>query len=174
MPPVAYGMGSPRSERFAKRTTPIFDSVSAAEIAADLVYSGLLEPSRAARMIEFNSRDKANPHFREVVEALLGKVWNSPYSVNGKEAAIQRALQSLLVSELMDLAADSNASPQVRDVATEALRSLLTKTKGVTAPDNVAHYRSTADDIERFLARPDAPRKRTSPLATPPGDPIGN
>jgi hypothetical protein len=174
MPPVAFGMNSSRLERFAKRTTPIFDSVSAAEIAADLVYSGLLEPSRAARMIEFHSRDSANPHFREIVDALVGKVWKTPFSINAKEAAIQRAIQSLLVSELMDLAADNNASPQVRAVATEALRSLLTKTKGGTAPDNVAHYRSTADDIERFLARPDAPRKRTSALATPPGDPIGN
>ena len=174
MPPVAFGTGSPRSELFAKRTTPIFDAVSAAEIAADLTYSGLLEPSRASRMIEFNSRDKANPHFREVVDALVGKVWNAPYSVNAKEAAIQRGLQSLLVSELMDLAADSNASPQVRAVATDVLRSLLTKTKGAAAPENVAQYRATADDIERFLSRPDAPRKRTAPLATPPGDPIGN
>jgi hypothetical protein len=174
MPPAAYGLRSPRSELFPKRTTPVFDAASAAEIAADLTFSGLLEPSRAARMIEFNSRDKANPHFREVVDALLGKVWSGPYSVNAKEAAIQRALQSLLVSELMDLAADSSASPQVRAVATDALRSLLTKTKGVITPANAAHYRATADDIERFLSRPDAPRKRTSPLATPPGDPIGN
>lgn len=174
MPPVAFGMGSPRSELFAKRTTPIFDALSAAEIAADLVYSGLLEPSRAARMIEFNSRDKANPHFGEVVDALVGKVWNAPYSTKPKESAIQRGLQSLLVSELMDLAADSNASPQVRAVATGALRSLLTKTKGAVAADNAAHYRATADDIERFLTRPDAPRKRTTQLATPPGDPIGN
>jgi hypothetical protein len=174
MPPVAFGMGSPRSELFAKRTTPIFDAVSAAEISADMTYSGLLEPSRAARMIEFNSRDKANPHFREVVDALVRMVWGTPYSASLKEAAIQRGLQSLLVSELMDLAADSNASPQVRAVAAEGLRTLLSKTKGPATAENAAHYRATADDIERFLARPDAPRKQTLPLAMPPGDPIGN
>ncbi|MBV9216461.1 MAG: zinc-dependent metalloprotease [Acidobacteria bacterium] len=174
MPPVAFGMGSSRSELFAKRTTPIFDAVGAAEISAELTYAGLLEPTRAARMIEFNSRDKANPHFREVVDALVGKVWGTPYSASAKEAAIQRGLQSLLVSDLMDLAADANAAPQVRAVATQALRSLLAKTKGTTLGENAAHYQATSDDIERFLARPDAPRKQTQPLATPPGDPIGN
>ena len=36
-----------------------------------------------------------------------------------------------------------------------------------------AYLRATHDDIERFLARPAEPRKRTTPLPTPPGDPIG-
>jgi hypothetical protein len=53
------------------------------------------------------------------------------------------------------------------------LRSLLARLKRPVTGDAATHYRSTADDIERFLARPDAPRKQTSPLATPPGDPIG-
>jgi hypothetical protein len=37
-----------------------------------------------------------------------------------------------------------------------------------------AHLHSTHEEIERFLARPDAPRKRTPPPPTPPGDPIGS
>jgi hypothetical protein len=39
---------------------------------------------------------------------------------------------------------------------------------------NAAHRSATREDIERFLARPDATRKQTAPLATPPGDPIGS
>jgi len=39
--------------------------------------------------------------------------------------------------------------------------------------DTAAHYRATLDDIERFLTRPDAPRKQTAPLPAPPDDPIG-
>jgi hypothetical protein len=74
----------------------------------------------------------------------------------------------------MDLAADGNARSQVRAVATESLRSLLARLKRPVIGDAAPHYRSTADDIERFLTRPDAPRKQTSPLAAPPGDPIGN
>ena len=76
----------------------------------------------------------------------------------------------------MDLAANANASSEVRTVANEALRSLVAALKRMvsTADNTAAHYRSTIDDIERFLARPAEPRKPTSPLAVPPGDPIGN
>ncbi|MBK7392056.1 MAG: zinc-dependent metalloprotease [Chloracidobacterium sp.] len=174
LPPVAYGYGSGRSELFAKRTSPIFDSTGAAEIAADMAISGMLEPNRAARMIGQNARNKVNPHFREVVDALIRSTWKAPTSADGNLAVIQRAVQTLLVLRLMDLAANDRTQPQVRSVATEALRALGASLKGsAVTGDTVAHYRSTVDDIERFLTRPDAPRKQTSPLATPPGDPIG-
>jgi hypothetical protein len=75
----------------------------------------------------------------------------------------------------MDLAANTNANSQVRTVATEALRTLAASLKRVPASgDTASHYRATVDDIEKFLARPAEPRKATTPLATPPGDPIGN
>ena len=175
MPPTAFGYGSERSELFAKHTTPIFDAVGAAEIAADLAISGLLEPNRAARTIDFNARNKANPHFREVVEALVKSTWKTPYSADANQATVQRAVQSLTVFRLMDLAANGNAQPQVRSVAVEALRSLLaTLKRAVPIGAAAAHYHSTIDDIERFLTRPDAPRRTSTPLAPPPGDPIGN
>lgn len=175
IPPTAYGYGSSRSELFAKRTNPIFDSIGAAEIAADMTISGLLEPNRAARMINFNARNKANPHFREVVDALLKATWKTAAPTDARQAAVQRAVQSLTVTRLMDLAANANAQTQVRATATEALRNLQATLKRTPAPagDTAAHYRATVDDIERFLTRPDQPRKPTAPLPAPPGDPIG-
>ncbi len=174
IPPLAYGYGSSRSELFTKRTNPIFDPLGAAEIAADFAIGNLLEPNRAARLIDFNARNKANPHFREVVDALLKATWKMPAPIDAKQTAILRVEQSLTVSRLMDLAANSNAQPQVRATATEALRTLQATLKRTTAAgDTAAHYHATVDDIERFLTRPDAPRKQTAPLPTPPGDPIG-
>ncbi|MEO5860373.1 MAG: zinc-dependent metalloprotease [Pyrinomonadaceae bacterium] len=175
IPPMAYGYGSGRSENFAKRTTPMFDPVGAAEIAADFTISGLLEPSRAARTINQNARNRTSPHFREVVDALIGVTWRSPVSGDANTALIQRTVQSVVVSDLMDLAANANASFEVRTVANEALRSLAASLKrAVVIGDTLPHYRSTIDEIERFLARPGEPRKPSTPLATPPGDPIGN
>ncbi|MEQ1605950.1 MAG: zinc-dependent metalloprotease [Pyrinomonadaceae bacterium] len=174
IPPTAYGYGSGRSELFQKRTAPMFDPVGAAEIAADMAVGALLEPSRAARTINQNARNKSNPHFREVVDALMKATWGSAMPADANQAMIERAIQSLVVSRLMDLAANERAQPQVRSVASDALRSLLATLKRTpTTGDSGAHYRATADDIERFLTRPDAPRKQTSPLTTPPGDPIG-
>jgi predicted Zn-dependent protease len=175
IPPTAFGYGSSRSELFSKRTNPIFDPIGAAEIAADLAITGLLEPNRAARLISFNARNKANPHFREVVDMLIKTNWKTQTQSNPNQTAIAQAVQSLTVARLMDLAANSNAQSQVRATATDALRSLQTTLKQTIATsDSAAHHRATIDDIERFLTRPDSPRKQTAPLPNPPGDPIGS
>ncbi len=175
MPPTAYGFDYGRAENFAKRTNPIFDAIGAAGIAADLAISALLEPNRAARLIEFNARDRRNPHFQEIVEALEDATWKQPLSTDAYKAAIQRQVQSLFVAKLMDLAANERAATQVRATANEKLRELYRQLQKLSAnPENAAHFHQTADDIERFLTRPDvAPRKQTAPLPAPPGDPIG-
>ncbi|HQZ81699.1 MAG TPA: zinc-dependent metalloprotease [Pyrinomonadaceae bacterium] len=175
MPPVASGYRSSRSELFTKRTSPIFDPVGAAEIAADLAVSGLLQSDRAARTIDQNAADKTSPGFSEVVDALIKATWKAPVSADRREAEIERGVESLVVTRLMELAAETDARPQVRAIASESLRSLAAYLKRQRAVGDAAtHNRSTIDDIERFLSRPYEPTKRTPPLATPPGDPIGN
>lgn len=175
LPPVAYGYNSGRSERFSRRTSPMFDELGAAEIAADLAITALLEPNRAARTVSYNARERSNPHFSEVVAALVKATWGSPVPVNAKHAAVQRAVQSVTVARLKDLAASDQARAQVRAVAADALRSLLPTLRLPSANrETSVHNRATADEIERFLARPAEPRKPTTPLPVPPGDPIGN
>jgi hypothetical protein len=179
IPPRAFGYEGGTQELFTKRTDPAFDPVAAAVVAADLAVTRLLEPRRAARLIQFHALDPANPDFGDVLDALLTRTWRAPVPRDPYHAAVQRAVQSLVVMRLMDLAADDSASPQVRAGATEALRWLLLSdtATGINAADlepRAAHLHSTHEEIERFLARPDAPRKRTPPPATPPGDPIGS
>jgi len=174
IPPRAYGYFGGTTELFSRRTDPAFDPISAATIAADLAVSGLLEPNRAARLIEFHAHDATNPDFKEVVDALIAATWKAPVQRNAYYAAIQRAVQSLIVSELMDIAANDTAVPEVRAIATQSLRELsaMLKARGATIT-NMAHRNATMDEIERFLTRPDAPRRRTAPPSTPAGDPIG-
>jgi len=175
VPPLAFGTRSNRSELFTKRTRPIFDAIGAAEIAAGFSISGLLEPSRAARLITFNSQDRKNPHFKEVVNALVKTTWKVPVVRNGYQAEIQRAVQTKVANRLMELAANQRAQEQVRAVATEALRNLTAYLKRQRSIGNTAiHRRTIIDEIERFLKRPATPRKRTMPLPNPPGDPIGS
>jgi len=59
IPPRAFGYEGGTTELFSKRTAPTFDPIAAAAIAADLAVSGLLDPNRAARLIEFHSRNNA-------------------------------------------------------------------------------------------------------------------
>ncbi|MDT5262562.1 MAG: hypothetical protein QOC61_1566, partial [Acidobacteriota bacterium] len=174
VPPRAFGYEGGTQELFEKRTDPAFDPLAAATIAADLAVSALLEPHRAARLNEFHALDPANPDFMEIATALVEHTWRTPVPTDAYHAAVRRGVQSLVVTRLMDLAANADASSQVRAVATAHLRGLLNDTATPTRDEATsAHLAATHDDIERFLARPAEPRKRTPPLATPPGDPIG-
>ena len=175
IPPRAFGYEGGAIELFSKRTAPAFDPIAAATICADFAVSGLLDPNRAARLIEFHSHNNSNPDFKEVIDALIAATWKTAVPKNAYHAEIGRSVQSLTVTQLMELAADSSAAPQVRAVATQSLRELggWLKLPG-SAGLNSAHRSAVREDIERFLARPDAMRKQTAPLATPPGDPIGS
>ena len=120
----------------------------------------MLEPNRAARLINFNARDKNNPHFQEIVDALIKATWKTTVSANDYHAEIERTVQSLTVTHLMNLAANEDAQFQVRAVATESLRELLENIKARHATGETAtHYKMTIENIERFLDRPAMPRK---------------
>jgi hypothetical protein len=174
IPPRAFGYDDGPTELFSKRADPAFDAIAAATIAANFAVSGLLEQHRAARLIDFHARNMANPDFKEVARALVTRTWRQPAATGAYQAAIARAVESLVVTRLMELAADDDAAPQVRAVATDELRSLSAwLASPASAALDAAHVRATRDDIERFLNRPDVTRKQTAPLAVPPGDPIG-
>ncbi|HEU4595676.1 MAG TPA: zinc-dependent metalloprotease, partial [Pyrinomonadaceae bacterium] len=183
IPPRAFGYEGGVPEFFPKRTAPTFDPIGAATIAADLALTDLLDPRRAARMIQFNAQSREYPHFDEVVSAAVRATWKISSRGDGYADAIQRAVQSLAATRLMDLAANPDASPQVRAAAANGLREIVafidSQPKARPAAPSggdadAEHLRATRDDIERFLTRPDEPRRRTPPLPRPPGDPIGS
>jgi hypothetical protein len=176
MPPTAYGYRGGIPELFPHATGPVFDPITAATVAADLAVSGLLQPARAARLELFHARDAANPGFDEVVRAVLRHTWGLPTSggpgaqrTGGRQAdEIRMAVQSLVATRLIDLAASPEAAPGVRAVATNGLRRLAAQ----LAPRTDAHSRQTRDEVERFLTRPNTPRTPTPPPPVPPGEPI--
>ncbi|HEV2801546.1 MAG TPA: zinc-dependent metalloprotease [Pyrinomonadaceae bacterium] len=174
VPPRAFGYEGGTSEYFQNRAYPVFDPIAAATVAADLAILPLLEHHRAARLNNFHALNPANPDFKQILDALLARTWHAEVPRDAYHAAIARAVQSLTVTRLMDTAANPDAAPQVRAAATDALRDLGERLKPPTTDAaTAAHRRATRDDIERFLARPDAPRKQTTPLSIPQGDPIG-
>jgi hypothetical protein len=186
IPPVTDGFGSTNTELFSGRTSPLFDPLAAAGVAADLTISGLLQPQRAGRLVSFHARDAANPDFNEVLRTLIRDVWVKT-SATPRLAAIRRTVQHLIVSRLMDLASNDQAMPQVRADATDALRDIMaiaterglsirsgTVPTGLNPTTEQSRFaRAVRDDIDRFLKRPDSTFKPITPLPTPAGDPIG-
>lgn len=171
IPPVATGFEGGTAEYFSRRTDPSFDPLAAATIAADLTLGALLEPSRAARLIEYHAHNTANPDLKEVIDAILAATWRAPAPQNSYHRAIQRSVQYATIKKLIDLAGDDAVSPLVRAEASGALRALSATLKAAAGADN--HRRAAQEEIDRFLNRPDAVRPPSRALPTPPGDPIG-
>jgi hypothetical protein len=169
IPPTASGYGGGTAEPFEKRTAPVFDPIGAATIAADITVTALLQPQRAARTIEQHGRDQSVPGFGDVVNAIVQRTWSAARPADGYGQAIEEAVQSLVVERLMDLAADTQAAPQVRAHASAGLRRI----KSLTGAIATAHAAGTREDITRFLSRPADAFKKTDPLPTPAGEPIG-
>ncbi len=169
VPPTASGYGSGTAEEFEKRTDPVFDPIGAATIAADVTLGALFDRARAARTVEQHGRNAAVPGFGEIVNAVIQRTWSAPRPADGYGLAIQEAVQSLVVQRLMDVAADVSATSAVRMHASAGLRRI----KALAATAATAHAAGTREDITRFLARPAEPFKKTDPLPTPAGEPIG-
>jgi Met-zincin len=167
IPPTAYGYGTGTAEPFPRHTTTVFDSIGAASIAADFAVSALLQPERAARLVEFHGRDERNPAFDEVASAIVTKAFGAmPRSVT--PGVIARAVQQLVATRLTELASNERAAFEVRAGARQALQLASRRLSARTDAAGVV-LRQT---IDRYLTQPTPPTP-TPPLPTPQGEPIG-
>ena len=177
IPPRPPGFGMHR-ELFPRTTGSAFDVITPAVVAADLVIGQLLDPARAARLVEQRSLDQAQPGLEGVIdrlrEATLRKHARTAY-----EREILRALEHVLVENLMSLASTASM-PQARAIATYKLKAMMKEMtqRGVLMNSTDAEAQSAnadylADEIKRFLERPTQPATRQSVPEAPPGAPIG-
>ena len=163
-------------ENFARRTSPAFDSLAPAEAAADIVVQLLFQPERAQRMIEYHDRDANSPGFDELLNEVLAATWKAP-ATPGYNGAIQRTVNSVVLSHLMSLASDEHASSQVRAIALLKLHELK---KWIASQENLtkavetrAQFFFARNQIDHFEKNPSEVHV-TAPATPPTGDPIGS
>jgi hypothetical protein len=162
-------------ENFARRTAPAFDSLSGANAMAEIVSSLLLEPNRDERMVEYHARNAQYPGFAELLDDLLASTWKAQPE-QGYDGAIQRAVDSVVLDHLMSLAADQDAAPQARAIASLKLDDLKDwiagQLKNTTDESRRAQFFFAVQQIEQFEKNP-ASVHLTAPAPPPAGDPIG-
>ena len=168
--------GYPRNrELFRIRTQPVFDAVAPAEAIADHVSGFLLNPERAARLVQFHARDARNPGLTEVIDKILAATWKAP-AADGYAGEIQQSVNAIILGDLMSLAANERAANQVRAIASwklEQLKSWLALQRRSRVDENRrAFVYYTLEQIKHFQ---DDPKKMnlTPPQAPPDGPPIG-
>jgi hypothetical protein len=173
LPPRPSGYEGSR-ELFPRNTGLMFDVITPAMVASDLTIGMLLESPRAARVVEQHAVDPTLPGLDDVIGMLVDATFKAT-AATPYEAEIARTTQRVLVENLMTLAA-SSPMPQVRAIASHALKNRMTAAAGSSAAlsgERAAHATLLAADIKRFLDRPSVPATRTELPEAPPGAPIG-
>jgi hypothetical protein len=158
-----------------------------AETAVGHTMSLLLNPNRAARLVANRVLVPDAPTLDEVIDALLDRTWKATPSEDPYFAELHRIAADVALHHLMVLAADTDASNQVRATAAlkiEELRLWVASqvgaplatngTSGNAAIDSGqrAHLYFAAKQIEHYQAEP-SQFLATTPLEAPPGAPIG-
>lgn len=158
------------------RTYPAFDELGTARSLAQMIVDGILQRERAARMVQNPLHQTNGFTLSEAIRALVGGTWNGAAQPSAKLAAIQRVTQRAVSDRLILLAADKDASPDVRAIAAFELGRLRTaagqKAAASTGDDGRAHWLALADDIRRYQEKGEVP-VLTQIVRTPPGDPFG-
>ena len=171
LPPRPPGFGRSR-ETFPRYTGPAFDAVTPAVVAADHTVSQVLEPARAARLVQQHALDPQLPGLGETLTTLVDAV-RPAANETLYHTELRLAAYRVLVDRIMALA-DRAPMPHVRALATRKLVDLRAEMAANPPPERDAAFVQLVDrDIERFLDKPAGPYEMPGTPAAPPGAPIG-
>jgi hypothetical protein len=165
----------PTPELPAAATDPLFDPLAAASTAADQAVSALLEPARAARLVDFHRRDASLLGLEEVVGAVVEKAFSRGSTQTPRHREIARAVEAVVVRRLLALAASPTAPPGVAsrvEARLSALADALVKPESEAT--EAAHRARLGREIRRhFEGRGSTVDRSWEPFPLPPGAPIG-
>jgi hypothetical protein len=141
-----------------------FDPIAGAQAAAELTIGLILNPQRAARLVEYHSRDAANPGLEEVIDTLIHATWSSSGKATGLQKEVAAMVKTVALERLIGLAVDPTASVEVRAIS----KAEISKLKSLFSSDAyAAGLVARFEDDPKELALP-------KPLEAPPGQPIGS
>ncbi|AMR30892.1 peptidase [Mucilaginibacter sp. PAMC 26640] len=167
--------GYPRTrELFKSRTGLTFDPMAAAESVAGTTLLFMLQPERAARLIEYQSRDAGQPGLLPVLNKLIARTWQAPQPT-GYKGELQRLVNILTLKQLLALAANTSAADNVRGIALLQVDELKNYMKGAlktSAGNTKANLLFGLSQINQFEKTPEK-FQQTRPIAMPDGSPIG-
>ena len=175
IPPQPPGYNRTR-ENFSSNTGLTFDPLSAAASAAELTIRLILQPQRDARLIEYNSRDKACPSLSEVIDKLISASILLEQK-NKKEEEIKEVVDNIVLDHLISLARTKGTLTQVNAIAQLKLENLkkhlILQTKSIKEESILAHYEYLISKINDFENNHDNVKEIKTP-DIPEGQPIGS
>ena len=172
IPPRASGRGKTR-ESFKSRTGLTFDAISLAETAATMTAKMLFNPERAARLIEYHSRDSSQPGLKKVIDSIVEETLLKK-TLTGLEGEVKRSVDFVILDHLMNLAVNEKSSLSVKSIAMLSISELSNKIIRKNSRDfrERAHQSALKKRLKDFEKNPKN-FKVAETLIAPPGSPIG-
>lgn len=162
------------SELFSRHTGPTFDPIATAEAAAGETIASILNPERAARLIEYQARDSQQPGFMPVVDKLLTATWKAPLPA-GYKGELHTMVNNVTLKNLLELAADTKASESARGQALLKVQELQQWMAGKMPTAEARQKANLAFGLAQIAKFNEDPNKflPVPGLEMPPGAPIG-
>jgi hypothetical protein len=163
-------------ESFPSHTGLTFDPVAAAESAADLTLGTLLNPARAARIVEYHMRVPGAPSLRVLMETISKTTAERPEGGHTMSSEVARAVEFRALEAMLALAVNPAASSQVRAIANSHIKDVLKEWTNTAPPSDSAEAIHRAAMIDRINEFENHPERYTpsKPIEAPPGMPIGD
>ncbi len=111
-----------RGELFAKRTSPAFDPLAAAEALTNYELSFLFTPERANRLVEFKAAYN-NLGFDDVLDSLITATWKAKPQT-GMAGLIQQQTQNMLIPWLQYVQNSSTSNFAVKAICLQKMAEL--------------------------------------------------
>lgn len=172
-PPRAFGYPANPRETFKRRTGLVFDPLGPPEAAAGMTLRMLLNPERLSRLVIQSSIDASLPSLEEVLDQLINATWKSTMVRSGYNGEIERLVEKLALSQLIDLSRNKDVTPQVRALIALKIQELKGWLATRTSNDvkQKAHYLFAKQQIEEANTNA-ADMISVSPMSPPEGQPI--
>ena len=161
--PPAY----PRTrETFPSKTGVTFDPLAAAEAASDMTISLMLNPQRAARLVQYHAENNDNPGFYDVIGELLQATWRKEHPP-GLRGEVARTTKRVVLIRLLALASDASTSTEVQAIAIRGIQDVKREATGNHADPYSAQLIAAFERDSKQLQLPTLEEP-------PPGQPIGD
>ena len=157
------------SERFISSAGYLFSPQDGARAVAEIVVGGLLNAQRVERLEVISEQDPKAPSPSAVVSALVATAF--PGSAKpSTQRDLQGAVQSEVADRLMVLAANADATPEVRAVALAGVREVQEAIRKNSAP--TPDRKRIDSEIKLFLENPQQNTPKVKDSGAPAGPPV--
>jgi hypothetical protein len=162
------GNAAPNPESFTSSANYLFSPEDGARAVTEIVAGGLLDPQRLQRLAVISRQEVTAPSPESVIAALIDAGFSSEAATSSQKA-LRNVVRTEIAERLMNLAVDSDATPEVQGVAlagVKSVQSAVEKAEKDAAMERLAH------EIELFLQNPAQNAPKPRPSSAPPGPPV--